>query len=471
MPATAQATLSPPRLPQQRLAHWLAAHQALALATLALLAMTAGIGRIVTHPPAPTSEETPAWWPISLNVAEGRGYTACYENYFPFCSTTADSPTAMREPVPVLLFAAVAALTRESLLAASLVELALHAAIVVAVFFLARELFDPIVALVAAGLWAIYPPALKMVPQVSGDLTAALMMTAGMYWLVRARRSGQLAHWLVSGLCWGLAVLSRSAALAVAGALAAGIVVEKAAAMRRGGPGVRQWAPPIVGFVLAISLAMSPWVIRNELVFHSPVLTSTLTAYNLYRHNHVVASDGYLRIVGSAEAQTEVTRLMGQAVNLPQGTVDEVQMSAVYQREALQIIKAYPVRYLALSAYRFLPLWFDWQVAEAYGRHTTRWDAVIMALQASLLALALTGLANGWRQSWPLALAVVATSAEYMVIISLLRYIVPVMPLVIILSAAGMGRIAGAWRARKTVAQAHNVTAVYNTRHDEAAPT
>ncbi len=450
MPITAQATHSPPGPPRQRIAHWLAAHQALAVVALALVAVATGVGRIVTHPPTPSSEETPAWWPISLNVAEGRGYTACFERYFPLCNKTTGNPTAMREPVPVLLFAAVAALTRESLLAASLVELALHVTIVVTVFFLARELFGPTVALVAAGLWAIYPPALKMVPQVSGDLPAALMMTAGMYWLVRARRSGQLVHWLVSGLCWGLAVLSRSAALVVAGALVAGMVVEKAAAMRRSGPGARQWAPPIVGFVLAVSLTMSPWVVRNELVFHSPVLTSTLTAYNLYRHNHVVTSDGYLRIVGSAEADTEVTRLLAQAVNLSHGTVNEVQMSAVYQREALRIIGAYPVRYLALSAYRFLPLWFDWQVAEAYGRHTTRWDAVIMVLQASLVALALIGLASSWRQSWPLAMAVVTTSAEYMAIISLLRYIVPVMPLVIILSAAGMGRIGAAWRARKS---------------------
>ncbi len=448
MPTTAQATLASPRLPQQRLAHWLAAHQALALAALALVAVAAGVGRIVTHPPTPTAEETPAWWPVSLNVAEGRGYTACFESYFPFCNEATGNPTAMREPVPVLLFAAVAALTRESLMAASLVELALHVAIVVTVFFLARELFDPTVALVAAGLWAIYPPALKMVPQVSGDLTAALMMTAGMYWLVRARRTGRMAYWLIAGLCWGLAVLSRSAALGVAGALVAGMVVEKAAAMRRGGPGARQWAPPMVGFVLAISLTVSPWVIRNELVFHSPVLTSTLSAYNLYRQNHVVASDGYLRIVGSAEADTEVTRLLAEAVNLSHDTVNEVQMSAVYQREALRIIAAYPVRYLALSAYRFLPLWFDWQVPEAYGTHTTRWDEVIMVLQASLLALALVGLASSWRQSWPLAMAVVVTSAEYMAVISLMRYIVPVMPLVIILSATGMGRIATAWRAR-----------------------
>ncbi|MBI4316713.1 MAG: hypothetical protein HY679_12330, partial [Chloroflexi bacterium] len=47
----------------------------------------------------------------------------------------------------------------------------------------------------------------------------------------------------------------------------------------------------------------------------------------------------------------------------------------------------------------------------------------------------------------------------YMVIISLLRYIVPVMPLVIILSAAGMGRIVAAFQATVTAHQGSKIHA------------
>ena len=63
---------------------------------------------LLTHPPGSLSGETPHWWPIVLNVASGKGYVGCFPEYFPSCREVPVWPTAAREPLPVLLFAATA---------------------------------------------------------------------------------------------------------------------------------------------------------------------------------------------------------------------------------------------------------------------------------------------------------------------------------------------------------------------------
>ena len=102
-------------------------------------------GWIGSHPPDLDSGETSHWWPIVLNVAQGRGYCGCFPEYFPFCGP-ANQVTAAREPVPVLLFAAVARLTTGSLLPAALVETALNSGILIGIFLLAQRLAGPRVA-------------------------------------------------------------------------------------------------------------------------------------------------------------------------------------------------------------------------------------------------------------------------------------------------------------------------------------
>ena len=115
-------------------------------------------------------------------------------------------------------------------------------------------------------------------------------------------------------------------------------------------------------------------------------------------------------------------------------------MNAVYAREALLIIKAWPLRYLHLSATRFLPLWFNWGILEAYEVHPRLPDYLLGGEQALLLLLAVLGLGHLGRESWPLAASVATLSLIHMLVNSQLRYIVPAMPLTMVLSAVVLRR-------------------------------
>ena len=382
-------------------------------------------------PPAPNAGENDTWWVIALNVAHGDGYSLCPTQYFPFCGPS-NQMTATREPLPVLLFAGIALISGESLWAAVAAELFIYLSVLVTIYFLTREWSNSRAALLAAFLWAIYIPGHKLISQVSGDLLAAFLVCSAALFTMRARQSRNTRDWFIAGISLGLAVVTRSGMLVVAVAVIGGVTLESWQKRLRLN---EIFAPALILSVLVI-LFMAPWLIRNNIVLGRPVLGSSLIGYNLYRHNYMIGTSDYLRHVGGAEALAATEALLTRRTDLI-GVENEAQMDLIYRQEAIKLIRAFPTRYVLLSAYRFLPLWFNWGYPEAYGRRPLRMDYAIMAFQGILLILALYGsLRTLWR-TWPMWGSILAVSLVYMAVDSRLLYLTPVMPLVISLSAGG----------------------------------
>jgi len=93
-----------------------------------------------------------------------------------------------------------------------------------------------------------------------------------------------------------------------------------------------------------------------------------------------------------------------------------------------------------LCAYRFLPLWFGWGYLKAYGVHPRLPDYCVMLFQGLLLPLFVLGVRRLGRISAPLAAGVVAIALVHMAMMSQLRFILPVMPVVMAVSVAGLLR-------------------------------
>lgn len=413
-------------------ARWIDSRPRRVLALLLLFSLFLDLAWLGTHPPSLESGETSHWWPIVLNVAQGRGYTGCFQEYFPFCGPT-NQVTAMREPVPVVLFAVVARLTGGSLSAAVALEIALHSGIVIGIFFLARALAGSTAATLAALLWSAYLPALELVLQVSGELAATLGVVWGLFFFVRARRTGRVGDWLAAGFVLGLGALSRSAIVFLIPAL---VLVEVLQPTVRPRGAWRRVALLASAFVVT----MAPWMVRNEAVLGRPSLGTTLGGYNLYRQNVLLPSPDYLRVVAGADSRLAVQDLVARRTDL-RGTENEVEMDRVYTREALRLIGIWPLRYLHLSAYRFLSLWFNWGVLEAYGVRLRLRDYLLGAEQLILLVLAIGGLRYLGREAWPLVACVAAYTAAHMLVNGQLRYIVPMMPLAIVSATAVLARV------------------------------
>lgn len=427
---------------------WAEARPLRALAVIVLLTLALNAAFLWYSHSRIGQGETGKWWPIALSLLHGEGYSYCDEVYFPFCGPS-NRATAAREPAPVLLFAAVAALTGESLRAAASIELLINLAILPGIFFLARWLADARTAAVAALLWSVYlPPVKLLLPDVSGDLLATLGVIWGMFFFVRAQQRDCRWDWALAGACMGVAALSRSALLVLAVSLAIGLLFWPSA-----GPPCVSWLcrrlRPIAFFGVAFGLVLAPWVARNYIVFGHFVPGTTLADYNLYRHNFPLRTDDYLRFVPGNEGVAAVITLIEHRPDLC-GCENEAEMADVYREEALRIIADHPVRYALLSAYRFAMLWFNWGINAAYSDRDTWSDYAMMLQQAFLLVTAAFGLWRTWPRSWPLAVGLMATCWIYMAVIGRMRLIIPVMPFAIILSAIMCAQLAGSIERRLT---------------------
>jgi len=393
---------------------------------------------IAKSPPSLTSGETDSWWAIALNLIHGDGYSLCLTRYFPFCSVE-NQATAMREPAPVLFFALIAILGRESLWVATFTEFAIYLSIPILLFFLTKEWANTRAALIAAFLWALYLPALDLIPQVSSDLLAGLFVTAGIWMTFRARKRLQTRDWFVAVACLGLAVMSRSATLVIVVVILGGQFVE----LLQKKLDRQEFFKSSIIITTSVMVIMLPWLIRNQIAFGRPVIGSSLVGYNLYRHNYIVSTNDYLRYVAGAEGLQATQNLIADHPGEITGTENEAQMEAFYRKEALQIIFAHPIRYLLLCAYRILPLWFNWKVLEAYGIPTGNHGYLVMGIQAVFLLLAAVGIRQKSRLTWPLWGSILFLSFAYMAVDSQLLYMMPVMPLLLSLSAGGVETLLG----------------------------
>jgi hypothetical protein len=422
---------------------WINRHPALVLLSILLFALVLGVIKLRIDPPSPEFNWENRWWQIALNVARGEGYISCKPNYFPFCGP-GNQVTAMREPLPVLAFALIALITNESLIAAAAFIVLINLAIIVAVFYLTRELSNTPTGLLAAFLWACYLPPIRLFySQISGDLLACLGITCGLLYFLRAQKTNQSREWVASGLLFGLAVLSRSAVLVVAAALTVALFFwfySRAPSV----PSSRfRRLYPVLLFTFAWAFMASPWVIRNTIVFEHPVIGSTLSGYYFYRQNHTLPTDDYFRFVSGGEFLPVLQEMVSRRSELT-GFENEAQMNEIYLEEGMQIIKAYPLRYVALSAYRFTMLWFNWRVNEVYGKTDTAGDYLMIIQHILLLMGGLIGLRGRFQQAWPLLLSVVSFSGLYMAVMAHLPYIIPVIPGLVALSAIALAQLGSA---------------------------
>ena len=124
------------------------------------------------------------------------------------------------------------------------------------------------------------------------------------------------------------------------------------------------------------------------------------------------------------------------------GMENEAQMDVIYKAEAIKIIRSHPFKYMLSSGYRFFLLWFNWQIPEGYLYPATRRDYAIMGMQAVLMIFAWIGARRGnFLRTWPLWSSLVIISLAYMAVESQLRFLIPVVPLLISLSAVGINKL------------------------------
>jgi len=365
---------------------------------------------------------------VARNLLEGRGYSFC-NAYFPFCGEQ-KQVTASVEPVPVLMFAAATKLFGARVLAAIFwLQMAANLGTLLVVYLLGvRVLRQRRAALAAAFLMGVYLPAARLTVKPHDEPFFAFLLCLGSLAFLRALDARGPGAWVAAGAGFGLAALTRSSFLFFPLLLVLLFVPLLKLPLSR-----RLSRASVL--LLAFSLTISPWAIRNARVFHALVPGGTLVGYNLYRHNHVLAEDEFIKYVDADEAAVAVADLVASRPDL-RGDENEVEMDRVYRAAALSIIEAHPLRFVELSVFRLFSLWLG---VENISGHASPVHLLFALENFALLILACFAV---FRRRSVRSLGVLAILAlpvyitlVHVMVVGQMRYVIPIVPFVCLLAA------------------------------------
>lgn len=282
---------------------------------------------------------------------------------------------------------------------------------------------------VAGVLLAVYPPAIFLDGSLEKSALATLLIAALLAAAVERR-------WLATGIVLGLLSLTRENALILALPILGWIAIE-----------VRQRRAALV-FAAGCAAVLLPVVVRNLAVGGEFHLTTAQFGPNLYIGNHAGAKGTYEALVpghGSvSDERDDATRLAQQAAGR---RLSPGEVSSYWTGRALEYIRAQPLAWLGLMG-RKLALALnvseltDTESPSVYADYA--WLLKLPLDFALLLGLAACAAVLAWderRRIWLLyamAGAYVATVALFYVFG---RYRFPVAPILMLIVAAGAGRV------------------------------
>jgi len=376
-------------------------------------------------------------------------------------------PTMAREPLYPIFLAVVYALCGHSYRAVQLAQALLHACMVLVLYRIASTLLLKRWALTVALLAAVLPPLLTLTSVLLTETLFTLLLALSLWSLVRASRGPSLGWALASGVALGLATLCRAVTMWLWMPL--GLTwLWQARARARGRTAVPSAWKPIMAWAVAFLLTISPWLIRNALLFQRPTIRSGLGQQLWMRAARLDRSDrelyrgavfGYSAVLGhwlfpDVNATEEAERILWQEdwLRLKQlaPSADQSLSPAedrLLLRDSLLKIQRHPFRYVAHSSINVV-------IANSFGHVTIpslRAPGLITdALRAAYLLAAFPGLCvlmvvgmvrsrPWWPQGWIFPIVtVIYFNVVHSLVWSSARLNAPVYPYSLLLAAAAI---------------------------------
>ena len=372
---------------------------------------------LVLVPYNPKPQVRDEYLAIARNVVDSKGFSRIR-------SDEVVVPTSQRVPVPVYFFAATLWLFGDNTLSIALANWIVDAITGVILFLIALEFFGSrSIALTTALLFALYPAEMYYSWQAISEPLFGLLLSMFVLSFLRTVRSPSATYCIITGILLGLTALTRPILLYY---LPVAIVLffwlqHRQQANKR----IINWAAI---FSFSCIIVVLPWGIRNYLVFDRVILGSSNTGITLFHGSYALGEPDYLRTRTSREGTDTFNALISHNKTLTQPEYDELAKD-----EAITIIKKYPVRFGVLSAIRFFKMWYFIEGPNA--------PLSYLALFFHLPLLALTIIAfvfyrgEWWRPAMLLVTLIIFNNLGYAVMRTNVRYIVPVVPYVMLFAA------------------------------------
>jgi len=370
------------------------------LVGLFIIALVARLGTVIyLGVPYPVYEDLMEPGQIAQNLVRGAGYT------FDFYGYRTEAPLkAFIPPLYPLLVYLVLRWAPDPAVTLGLAQVLLGSLVVVFMYLLIREVADRSTAVLSASIIAIYPVFLVQAARPLPTTLVSCLITAVITATVFLRREGY--GWsLALGLALGLAALARTTML--------GLIPIAILWLRLNRPDVSQaWRK--LGIALVVTaLVISPWLIRNYLVFGKGVFSTNagITFWN--GNNPFTTGSGWDVYIERLRQYSErpfpnypangiVTPRpypLPKGLETQVGQLDELELDRRLFQAGMEFIHTQPRLWLSLMAQKLVSFWwFRPNIGTVTYLYDPQWLLPYRLIYIPLFSLAALGIVLSFKQ-------------------------------------------------------------------------
>ncbi len=310
---------------------------------------------------------------IARSVAEGEGFSS------PFTGST--GPTAWIGPVYVYLCAAVfrifGVFTHTSGIAMLSINSVFSALTSAIIYFIGVKTCDKTVGMVAGWSWAVIPTFMALCTTWVWETSlSALLLSVALLFAVDLCKDASWSKWTGFGVFWGFCALTNPALLSVFPISLAWIAFrlhrEHLSYIKR-----------VATAILLCIATISPWLIRNRIVFGQWVFIRSNFAFEFYLDNHEVPERGWWFADHPTDNPSEYQKYKN---------IGEIAYIELYRSQAISYVRQHPRRFLSKTADRFMNVWtahvFSYIIRKSAPPRDLQAVALLPLLTFSGLALA-----------------------------------------------------------------------------------
>jgi 4-amino-4-deoxy-L-arabinose transferase-like glycosyltransferase len=363
---------------------------------------------------------------LARSLLDGRGYSFA-KNWYPF--TPPNTPTAHWSFLYPLYLAGTYAITGYHPLTARLLQGAVGGALLCfLVYKIGRRAADENTGLVAAGLAAVYGYLIYYNAALMTETFSVVLILLTLYLSIELKENPTPMRWVGLGLSLGLAALLRQTVLLFAPFLLVWLFMELRAR------GIRWWHFLLP--VMIIFLMISPWTLRNYLVYREFLLLNSNAGYALYASNNPNLGTNWRNELVVVPVPEE---LAGQ---------NEAQLDRALTKKGIEFILADPERYLWLTLNKSLEYVRFWPSSDS-SRISNLNRVLSFGLYLPFMLLGLGLSVSRWRNFVPLYLFMVIHTGIHLLSWPSPRYRLPVDALLMIFAALTLVELAKQLKARR----------------------
>jgi len=340
-------------------------------------------------------------------------------------------PTALKTPLYPLFLSAIYSVFGHSYLAVRIIQSIIGSLSCVVVYFIGKKISDKNLGYVSAIICVFYPFFIYYTGYLLVETLFTFLLAVTIYCLIIAMEKPIGMNFGLSGVLMGLSGLCKPTAFVFFPFAILGFLINL---------GTRKFSTykNLAVFFFLFVLTLSPWIIRNYVVFHRIIPGATQLGATLLDGSLLFAAQHERRM--DEERQTNPVLLKGEELN-------EVKRNDYFTREAILFMRNNPRYMVNLALRKFLKFWRLYpHTADIYQYEYSTTLLVLISLfsYGLIVPFSIAGIVisfSKWRRFVFFYGVILSFTFLHMIFWSQIRYRLPIMPYMIIFAVISLNSI------------------------------